>query len=724
MNQNRLILGSLVGLLLFSVGVSAYQMNIDVLQDSVSGKKCGTTAEIDVKVRNEGDSYGALCWWWTSLDSRVRKGTPSCLEPDGGQYLFTADVDLPSSPGTNTLSIACRNYGRYYLLVTYNDCENGLTWGDSFTDGYPETNCYRINGQSDADCLYKEEITIDCYYCGDGQKNPDESCSTCPEDYGRCTGQSCSSNNQCETGYCVHNFCRASSTYCGDGYCDPGETCKSESCCNGIRVNFDSDNNNCGNCGNRCGTDSECYRGDCIDLTTAQNCGAIGRKCKSNEECVNKQCRSRCANGRKDPGENCANCPQDVKCASNQACNAHGQCIQLGTVENCGSIGDNCGDGYCLNKKCVECRTSTDCTSAKGQSRTGKYECSQDRKGRNEILIEKGGQCINGKCSGSSEIKSASLESCGEEVCYEGKCGCPEGYGKCDATWNCVKKNTVAAGKSCDCDVECQSGYCKDNGCLNVVDVKLSSVKKELKPGEETPVTLSISSNLNDDIDFSATLSIGSGAEISSVISGDDCTGNQCKIAGTLSGKNRRDVTVSIRSRSETSVPLTSSVSYTLEGKSREITKQASIQPYKEPPLVTGAVVSTESKAQKKSAFLSTILSKMPIMQRDTYLWIGSMIVGVALIIFALLFFVRSRGEQETDSNDLEEKANPVSADESSGKNTNITNNEESSNQLKKSHTNLTNELETLFALVEKGILTKREFKKKKKELLKGKKLS
>jgi len=37
-------------------------------------------------------------------------------------------------------------------------------------------------------------------------------------------GQSCNSNSNCSSGYCVHSICRSSSPYCGDGYCDSGET--------------------------------------------------------------------------------------------------------------------------------------------------------------------------------------------------------------------------------------------------------------------------------------------------------------------------------------------------------------------------------------------------------------------------------------------------------------------------------------------------------------------
>ena len=37
-------------------------------------------------------------------------------------------------------------------------------------------------------------------------------------------GQSCNSNSNCSSDYCIHSICRPSSPYCEDGYCDSGET--------------------------------------------------------------------------------------------------------------------------------------------------------------------------------------------------------------------------------------------------------------------------------------------------------------------------------------------------------------------------------------------------------------------------------------------------------------------------------------------------------------------
>lgn len=40
-------------------------------------------------------------------------------------------------------------------------------------------------------------------------------------------GSSCTRNEECSSGYCVHSICRSATTYCGDDYCDSGESCSS-----------------------------------------------------------------------------------------------------------------------------------------------------------------------------------------------------------------------------------------------------------------------------------------------------------------------------------------------------------------------------------------------------------------------------------------------------------------------------------------------------------------
>jgi len=79
-------------------------------------------------------------------------------------------------------------------------------------------------------------------YCGDNycdeydSQNP-ENCGNCPQDCGEdytqecvngilkiSNGYSCSWDDNCVSGNCVHGVCRSSSTYCGDNWCDYPET--------------------------------------------------------------------------------------------------------------------------------------------------------------------------------------------------------------------------------------------------------------------------------------------------------------------------------------------------------------------------------------------------------------------------------------------------------------------------------------------------------------------
>lgn len=49
----------------------------------------------------------------------------------------------------------------------------------------------------------------------------------CPTYSGYSLPTTYNANPGCTGEYCVHSYCRASTTYCGDGYCDTGETCSS-----------------------------------------------------------------------------------------------------------------------------------------------------------------------------------------------------------------------------------------------------------------------------------------------------------------------------------------------------------------------------------------------------------------------------------------------------------------------------------------------------------------
>ncbi len=65
-------------------------------------------------------------------------------------------------------------------------------------------------------------------YCGNGfAEKRFEKCNTCPQDVGKCYAATCHSDNECESGYCVHNKCSDKPFKEYDGFCDvsKGENC-------------------------------------------------------------------------------------------------------------------------------------------------------------------------------------------------------------------------------------------------------------------------------------------------------------------------------------------------------------------------------------------------------------------------------------------------------------------------------------------------------------------
>jgi len=101
------------------------------------------------------------------------------------------------------------NSGYIYIFVNGTELENGtdvVTNVSTFSKG-----TYEIKVNSTGNQNYTSNSTGLTYYLFIKLAN----------------GKSCSANQDCYGGYCVHGICRSSSTYCGDGYCDSGEDCSS-----------------------------------------------------------------------------------------------------------------------------------------------------------------------------------------------------------------------------------------------------------------------------------------------------------------------------------------------------------------------------------------------------------------------------------------------------------------------------------------------------------------
>jgi hypothetical protein len=167
----------------------------------------------------------------------------------------------------------------------------------------------------------------------------------------------------------------------------------SEQCCDGDCVNTETDEENCGRCGNECPGDTEhCCKGSCAETQTdPRNCGECGHLCPGAGICSGGQCM--CGNdGDCNPGETCCS----------------GTCVNTETDRNnCGACGAQC-DKLCGRGTCVgDCHTDADC----GPEDEG------------EICINEVCECKPGwhRCTGG--VVTCCPPEC---VCYRLSCACPD----------------------------------------------------------------------------------------------------------------------------------------------------------------------------------------------------------------------------------------------------------------------------------------------------------
>ncbi len=160
---------------------------------------------------------------------------------------------------------------------------------------------------------------------------------------------------------------------CGDGACSQGETCTADSCCSGNRVNLNSDSGNCGSCGNACSI--ICLQGSCTSPAPSsycgdgicnpdENCGDCNEDCKcaSNKRCENNDCKLYCGNDKCDMDEDYRTCPIDCKKAS--IC-GDDVCQEEYESKNCCA---DCGceaEYDCVRNKCMladKCSSNEECS--------------------------------------------------------------------------------------------------------------------------------------------------------------------------------------------------------------------------------------------------------------------------------------------------------------------------------------------------------------------------
>ena len=185
--------------------------------------------------------------------------------------------------------------------------------------------------------------------------------------------------------------------------------------------------------GKRCAGEGECVDciddGDCSELTM---------------DCLVGSCRgSKCEASSARNGTMCTTPQGRAGTCSSGTCNCTPQCNKECGDDGCGGQCPSCGGGrHCVNDRCVECQSDSECRS-----------------------LDSSNGCTVGRCSGGMCMSSSTLSRCttsrgASGQCALGQCVCTRGSecsGKCG---NAVDDCNVPCGTSCGGDEDCNGQTC------------------------------------------------------------------------------------------------------------------------------------------------------------------------------------------------------------------------------------------------------------------------
>ena len=333
-----------------------------------------------------------------------------------------------------------------------------------------------------------------------------------------CCGDACANcedlNTDKETFACSAGSCIVSSCKVGQQYCS------------GVCKTVATDKDNCGSCGNVCGTGTTCTEGSCLCPASQTNCGSdavpacknlqndkdfcgnCGTNCDSIKPantkvkaCTAGECKYECDAGYYNKGGDTATSINCVLIGTNTCCG--------NTCENCDAQAQGgsyfmCSEGKCTKSSCgsgqmlcnEECATtasdSNNC-GACGHKCGAKTSCTNSlcvcsTAGETNCGSDASPQCKNLKTDvancGGCNITCASLAPSNTDVaaCAAGVCqfSCKDGYynkgtGTTATTINCVKIGTnTCCGNNCvNCEdsntskvtYACSNAQCVESSC-------------------------------------------------------------------------------------------------------------------------------------------------------------------------------------------------------------------------------------------------------------------
>ncbi|MBX7194396.1 MAG: hypothetical protein K1X94_20240 [Sandaracinaceae bacterium] len=496
--------------------------NWDDCNNSLLGGSGGDGCEIDL---DTDENHCGMCGNRCGAHQTCLSGTCTCdapyLDCDGSQ------ANGCEINGSNDVDHCNRCDIRCTFMSGSPVCSGGTCRLGGCDPGYD--NC---DGRDDNGCETPLNTLSNCGRCGEtcsGTTNATEICNaslTC--DYSSCDGGflDCGGGrvNGCETAFSTSN-CGTCGTVCGPrescngtGDCQcgtgpsagSGEACTggTPDCCTNACVNLQTDVNNCGGCGVRCGAGETCMAGSCRCGASASSvgggeaCAGGGNECCSNTCVVVATSTSHCGvcGNVCGPSETCSGghcaCGGSVAPATGEACSGTGNeccsgtCTDIrSTASSCGMCGRNCAT---IAVNAVETCVSSTCDYSSCDPNF--FDCDGMHPNGCEVdlrLLPNCGGCGN-TCSGVAHATAICLAStCDYSACASGFLDCSGGHGDgCETpsnTSNCgACGNVCGTNESCNGSGDCQCGTgpsaasgeactggtpdCCGNACVNLTN--------------------------------------------------------------------------------------------------------------------------------------------------------------------------------------------------------------------------------------------------------------
>jgi hypothetical protein len=295
-----------------------------------------------------------------------------------------------------------------------------------------------------------------------------------PDAPAMCTSVQKLCNGACINPQTDNSNCGTCGNSCGAGTCQSGICCGAgQTNCGGQCVDL-STNANCGACGNNCGTGScqtdngitKCCpsgqtncNGTCVDIQTDEaHCGSCTMVCGANDSC----CGGGCTNTQSDEA-NCGTCGTTctsgdtcvsgtpATCCGNNESNCGGVCSLLNDNTNCGACGASCNTTIGQSCKPPTTGTMVACCTASQNNCGG--SCSDPQTDE--------ANC--GGCAGAGGVACASGETCTSGIC------CGPGETACNGV--CV--DTLTDNTHCgSCTTVCSGAtpVCNGGTCASTCD--------------------------------------------------------------------------------------------------------------------------------------------------------------------------------------------------------------------------------------------------------------